>query len=113
MDKDKALEIWKARFGDAVKSVDFTNVRIHREAYKDNNNPNGWCIHYKQPLSKGGTHDISNIEIVSIESHLKINNKTIFTIDQDVFEVHHLDHNEYGIFLIQDDEIEARVDFYE
>lgn len=113
MDKNKALELWQNRFGHAVKSVDFTNDRIHRDAYNDKGNPNGWCIHHKQPISKGGNNDILNLEIVSMKTHDLIKDQTTFKIKDDLFEVHQIQNTEYAIFLIIDDELDERVDHYD
>jgi hypothetical protein len=113
INQSNAMKLWNERIGNREDAVDFSNYQIKKAAYGDQNSEFGWNIHHKQPLAKGGSSDKLNLEIVSIYVNETIGDKTSFVIDDDRFEVHRIAKPEYGIFLIQDDEVKERVDYYE
>jgi hypothetical protein len=99
-----ALELWHEIFRDKEYERDFACSPICRSHYNDRNATTvfefndgkktheinyytGWNLHHVLPLSKGGTDDAENLDIVNIRNHDLIGDKTSFVIDGTTYQV--------------------------
>ena len=99
-----ALNLWEQTFGDEQYATDFSGALIRKDHYNDRtkttpftfktknktytvNHCTAWNIHHKRPLSKGGTNEVDNLEIINMEVHDRIENKTSFSINERSYHV--------------------------
>lgn len=96
--KDFALELWDERYGKQTQRVeDFAGYLMDKGAYNNRDNPFGWNIHHKQPLSNGGQDHYLNIEITSIYINDFAADKIVFMVDNEEYRVIKIEKPEYGI----------------
>ena len=69
----RALKVWYKQFGFANSGKDKTGEFVHKKNHSNGNN--GWNVDHKKPLSKGGTDDMSNLQVLSAkENNIKADN---------------------------------------
>ena len=80
---DKRMSFWEKEFGDVQEAYDFVGRKILRGSFGQQGSKYGWDIDHIQPLSKGGTDNEENKQIVHIITNDEKADKTTFISDYD------------------------------
>ena len=76
LDHDKAMKLWNSRYGKSMTIAhDCRGREIRKESYGDRDSKYGWDVHHIRPISKGGTDNPDNLQIVHYETHDEIHGR--------------------------------------